>query len=125
MASLSTVEIFVYAALAVPVMYLLVKHGRHGLLGWLYLFAFCSLRVIGGVLDRKGSSAAGIVANIGLSPLILAASGILHEAYVPVTIFSVLQSPSRLRYSIVGTIEPPVGIRRLSGRLCWRFICSF
>ena len=80
MSSITTAQLAIYAALAIPVLFLLVKHGRPGLLGWGYLFAFCSLRIIGGALSIKGSDSATIVANIGLSPLLLSAGGILHES---------------------------------------------
>jgi hypothetical protein len=74
---LLTAELAIYAILALPVLYLLFRHSTAGLLGWFYLFAFCSLRIVGGALT---SSSAGIISSIGLSPLLLAASGILHEA---------------------------------------------
>lgn len=80
---LSAASLAIYAILAIPVLYLLVKHGCPGLMGWLLLFAFCTLRIIGGALVVKSSShsaSASIISNIGLSPLLLAASGILQEA---------------------------------------------
>lgn len=82
MSALSAAQLAIYAVLAVPVLFITFKHGRPGLLGWIYLFAFCSLRVVGGAMDLSGSSAAAIISNIGLSPLVLATSGILHEACV-------------------------------------------
>ncbi len=75
--SLLTAELAIYATLSPPVLYLLIRHSPAGLLGWFYLFAFCTLRIVGGALS---SSSAGIISSIGLSPLLLAASGILHEA---------------------------------------------
>lgn len=79
--SLSAATCAIYVILAIPVLYLLVKHGRHGLLGWLFLFFFCTLRIVSGALAIKSSSpAASIISNVGLSPLLLATTGILHEA---------------------------------------------
>lgn len=79
--SLSAATLAIYIILAIPVLFLLVKHGRHGLLGWFFLFIFCSLQIIGSALAVKGSSpSASIISNVGLSPLLLAAAGILHEA---------------------------------------------
>lgn len=75
--SLLTAELAIYAILSIPVLYLLVRHSPAGLLGWFYLFAFCSLRIVGGAIS---SSSAGLISSIGLSPLLLAASGLLHEA---------------------------------------------
>jgi len=83
---LDTAQLAVYAILSIPIIYVLWKHGRTGLLGWIYFFAFASLRVIGGAMamaaDKKGtpSVSATIISNIGLSPLILGISGTLHEA---------------------------------------------
>ena len=80
MHTLSVAELVIYVLLALPVVYVLVKHGKQGLLGWIYLFAFCALRIIGAGLDISGSKSASIISNIGLSPLILASNGVLHEA---------------------------------------------
>ncbi|KAJ6189014.1 hypothetical protein N7519_003922 [Penicillium mononematosum] len=79
--SLSAATCAIYAVLAIPVLYLLVRHGRYGLLGWLFLFFFCILRIIGGALAvNDTSAAANIISSVGLSPLLLATAGILHEA---------------------------------------------
>lgn len=80
MTATSTAELAIYAVLSIPTIYILIKHGRTGLLGWLYLFAFCTLRIVGGAMDLSGNTAAGIISSVGLSPLLLATSGILHEA---------------------------------------------
>ncbi|KAL2196106.1 hypothetical protein P885DRAFT_61306 [Corynascus similis CBS 632.67] len=74
---LSTAELAIYAILCLPVLYLLVRHSPVGLLGWFYLLAFCTLRIVGAAVS---ASSAGIISSVGLSPLLLAASGILHEA---------------------------------------------
>ncbi|OQE40013.1 hypothetical protein PENCOP_c006G05633 [Penicillium coprophilum] len=79
--SLSTATCAIYTVLAIPVLYLLVRHGRCGLLGWLFLFFFCTIRVIGGALAiKKTTVAANIISSVGLSPLLLATASILHEA---------------------------------------------
>ncbi|GFF74390.1 hypothetical protein CNMCM6936_000548 [Aspergillus lentulus] len=79
--SLAAATCAIYAVLAIPVLYLLVRHGRYGLLGWLFLFFFCTLRIIGGALAvNNPSTAATIISSVGLSPLLLATAGILHEA---------------------------------------------
>ncbi|KAK8062158.1 hypothetical protein PG997_014255 [Apiospora hydei] len=80
--ALPTVTLAIYAVLSIPVLFCLVRHGRTGLVGWFYLLVFCTLRIVGGALamnSNKNSSSASLIANIGLSPLLLAASGILHE----------------------------------------------
>ncbi|CAG8153467.1 unnamed protein product [Penicillium salamii] len=79
--NLCAAELAIYIALAIPILYLLAKHGRQGLLGWLFLFIFSSLRIVGSALGLKSSSpTASIISSVGLSPLLLATSGILHEA---------------------------------------------
>ncbi|PTB42441.1 uncharacterized protein TrAFT101_008465 [Trichoderma asperellum] len=80
MTATSTAELAIYATLSIPNIYILLKHGRSGLLGWAYLLAFCTLRIVGGAMDLSGSTSAGIISSVGLSPLLLAASGILQEA---------------------------------------------
>lgn len=80
MTATSTAELAIYATLSIPNLYILFKHGRAGLLGWAYLFAFCTLRIVGGAMDLSGSTSAGIISSVGLSPLLLAAFGILQEA---------------------------------------------
>ena len=80
MTSTSTAEMVLCAILLPVIAYILFKHGWNGLLGWLYLFIFALLRVIGGAMTISGNSSASTISNIGLSPLVLAAAGILHES---------------------------------------------
>lgn len=80
MTATSTAELAIYAILSIPNIYILFKHGRTGFLGWIYLFVFCTLRIVGGAMDLAGSTAAGLISSVGLSPLLLAAFGILREA---------------------------------------------
>ncbi|KAJ3498113.1 hypothetical protein NLG97_g1377 [Lecanicillium saksenae] len=80
MNDVTTAQMAIYAVLIMPTLYLLVRHGKAGLLGWFYFTTFCMLRILGGALALSGSKSATIIANVGLSPLLLAASGILHES---------------------------------------------
>ncbi|UNI22778.1 hypothetical protein JDV02_008634 [Purpureocillium takamizusanense] len=77
-------QLALYAPLALPTLYLLYSHGRHGLLAWLYLLAFCILRVTGAAMGLNDPHNAGsqIISSIGLSPLLLSIDGVLHEARV-------------------------------------------
>jgi hypothetical protein len=77
-------QLALYAPLTLPTLYLLYRHGHHGLLAWLYLLAFCVLRVTGGAMGLNDPHNAGaqIISSIGLSPLLLSIDGVLHEAYV-------------------------------------------
>ena len=80
MTALTTAELAIYAVLVLPTLFILYKHGKPGILGWTYLFIFCTLRIIGGAMFLSKSSSAVTVSNIGLSPLLLSAAGVLHEA---------------------------------------------
>lgn len=81
MNALSIAELAIYLILSIPVLYILVKHLWQGFMGWLFLFVFCTLRLIGAALSiNSDSTSGGIIASVGLSPLLLAAAGILHEA---------------------------------------------
>lgn len=85
MSGIDTAQLAIYATFSLPILYILTRHGLPGLLGWAYLFAFCTLRIVGAALALgKGNvESAAIISNIGLSPLLLATSGVLHEAYAP------------------------------------------
>ncbi|KAG0646430.1 hypothetical protein D0Z07_7622 [Hyphodiscus hymeniophilus] len=77
------IEVAVYIALVSPITYILLKHGRKGILGWLALQSFCFTRIIGNILvlkDGDNSTAATIINSIGLSPLLIGTIGIIHEA---------------------------------------------
>ena len=80
---LAVLEVAVYIFLVNPATYVLFKHGRKGILGWLAIQSFCFVRIIGNILvlkDGEKSTAATIVSSIGLSPLLVGTIGILHEA---------------------------------------------
>jgi hypothetical protein len=85
-ASLAAALVAIYAVLSLPVLYIAFRHGLRGgaLVGWGYLFIFCTLKMVGnGIqLGNPESSGAAIVSSVGLSPLLLAAAGILHEGYM-------------------------------------------
>ncbi|KAI1488482.1 hypothetical protein F5X96DRAFT_645365 [Biscogniauxia mediterranea] len=74
----------IYILLFIPTIYIAIKHGfRHAaILGWGYLLAFYTIRVVSSALELHdpASRSAGVVSSIGLSPLLLATGGILHES---------------------------------------------
>jgi len=82
--SLAKATIAIYVILTIPTLFVAVKHGLRHLLGWAFLFVFLTLKMIGSGLALKSSpgSSASIVSSIGLSPLLIAAAGVLHEASV-------------------------------------------
>jgi hypothetical protein len=80
---LSAAKLAIYLILVQPALFCLWKHGRTGFLGWLYVQIFCVLRIATGAIGLHGNQtgeAAVILNSVGLSPLLLAISGILHEA---------------------------------------------
>lgn len=82
---LAIASIVIYVILLQPSLYCLWKHGWPGSLGWGYLQVFCLLRIIGNAIELQSQTVSEktlIVSNIGLSPLLLATAGILHEALV-------------------------------------------
>ncbi|KAL7928225.1 hypothetical protein V8C35DRAFT_333375, partial [Trichoderma chlorosporum] len=80
---LSAAKLAIYLVLVQPALFCLWKHGKTGFLGWLFVQVFCVLRIATGGIGLHGSQkgeAAVILNSIGLSPLLLAIAGILHEA---------------------------------------------
>jgi prolipoprotein diacylglyceryltransferase len=80
---IAAAKLALYIILVQPAIYCLFKHGKTGFIGWLYVQIFCVLRIVTGGIGLNGTSSSTgtvILNSIGLSPLLLAASGILHEA---------------------------------------------
>ena len=83
---LSIAELVVYLLLLPLAVCCLFRHGKYGILGWIYLVAFCVLRMVGAALlinsENKGtvSTTALIINGVALSPLLLSTAGILHES---------------------------------------------
>ena len=91
---LELAQIIFYALATLPAIYCFAAHGKHGLAGWLYVIAMCGLRLVGNAMAYHALTSTGqpnktasIINGIGLSPILLAALGILHEAYVYITSF--------------------------------------
>ncbi|KFY02097.1 hypothetical protein V490_00638 [Pseudogymnoascus sp. VKM F-3557] len=85
--SLVIASLAIYLFLLQPVTYCLWKHGKQGILGWIALHSLCVIRIVGNAVQLNaynnhstGGIATLILQSVGLSPLILAAVGILHEA---------------------------------------------
>lgn len=86
------VELVIYGILAPFTVYLLYRHGRNGLLGYFYLNAYCLIRIIADIIELLPgnrdptpghiTTAQAVLSAVGLSPLLLALSGFLHEAHV-------------------------------------------
>ncbi|KAI9924789.1 hypothetical protein MW887_006645 [Aspergillus wentii] len=81
MNTLLLAQLIIYIILIQPITYITYRHGLHGLLGWGYLSIFCTLRIVGGGLGfNRDSTVAYIINSVGISPLLLAVDGVLHEA---------------------------------------------
>lgn len=80
--AVATAQLGIYAVLALPTIWILFLHPKSRLLGWFYLFVFCTLRIVGDVMLRQDplSTGAAVITSIGISPLLLATLGVLHEA---------------------------------------------
>lgn len=86
---LAVAELIIYILFLPIAVFILIRHGRHGAIGWGFLVAFCLLRIIADGLqidnqikENNGESidsTAAIVNSVGISPLLLALSGILSE----------------------------------------------
>jgi len=83
--SLSAAELAIYLVALPPTIWLLFKHGRRAFLAYLYLTIFETLRIVAGALqisahnEHKFSASGAILDSVGLSPLLLASAGFLHE----------------------------------------------
>jgi hypothetical protein len=84
--SLSITTIILYTLLILPTFYIWRRHGKPGFLAYNFIYAFCATRITGSALsivavhDTSLETAAAIVNSIAISPLMLAALGVLHEA---------------------------------------------
>jgi hypothetical protein len=84
---LSSVELALYALLAPLALFIFYRHGRHGILGYLYLNLAIAVRIAAAISQLINNNATtpsittSILSSIGLSPLLLAISGILHELH--------------------------------------------
>ncbi|KAI1441333.1 hypothetical protein F5Y02DRAFT_399866 [Annulohypoxylon stygium] len=76
--------LIIYLTLSLPAIFVAFKHGfKHGaIVGWFFLFTFCTLRIVASAIELHDatSSGASLVASIGLSPLLAATCGVLHES---------------------------------------------
>lgn len=83
------VELVIYLLLAPIIAYLTFRHGRHGALAFFYINAFTAVRIIADIINivqrnqstTNPSLAATILSSVGLSPLLLAFSGLIHEIH--------------------------------------------
>lgn len=86
---LSCVELALYFIISPLALFIAYRHGRHGTLGYLYLNLSIGIRIAADIAqlvdDKKDATtpslATTVLSSIGISPLLLAMSGILHELH--------------------------------------------
>jgi hypothetical protein len=86
---LSVVELALYLVLTPITAFLAFRHHLHGLLGHFYLNIFCVIRVVADIVaiaqrnhdPSKPTIINAVLSSIGLSPLILALAGFIHETH--------------------------------------------
>jgi prolipoprotein diacylglyceryltransferase len=81
---LAIAELIIYLILLPIVIFILIKHGRRGFEGWGFLIVFCVLRLTSSGIqigDSNSTSTTGAIINsVGISAILLALSGVIHEA---------------------------------------------
>lgn len=86
---LSIAELVIYILLTPIIVYVLIRHGKPGYLGWGFLIIFCGLRLVSdgiqianhkhAAADGSASGSGAIINSIGLSGLLYSLCGIIHE----------------------------------------------
>lgn len=104
--SLALAELIYYIPSTIPVLFLLWRHRRH-FLGWLFLFVFASLQIVGsGMTISAGengtpSATAITLTSVGMSPLMLAIAGVIHEW---VDLSGILKSANKRKWAWVAVV---------------------
>ncbi|TVY83228.1 hypothetical protein LSUE1_G004414 [Lachnellula suecica] len=84
--ALSIATIIIYVLLLNPILYALYRHHRYGILAFLPLSSFCVLKIVASIIQLRAEATnssmtnALLLNNIGLSPLLIGALGLLHES---------------------------------------------
>lgn len=124
----SLAVLIIFITLSVPTLFVTFKHGVRGwaILGWGYLFIFCSLKIIGSgmALGDPESSGATIVSSVGLSLLLLALSGVLHEASVFHLSMSGLGTKLMLHFTVDSTSPALLGAAQTTSKTSCSSLCS-
>jgi hypothetical protein len=90
---LSIAELAIYIILVPVVVYILIRHGKAGYLGWGFLIVFCGLRLASDGIQignnnnasngQPVGSSGAIINAIGLSGLLYSLCSIIHVRSVP------------------------------------------
>ncbi|KAJ5748231.1 uncharacterized protein N7511_009927 [Penicillium nucicola] len=83
-------ELIIYIPTAILTIWVVLRHGFHKQLGWIYLSIFCGIRVGGAVMEilstknpdnANDKEWAVILQSVGLSPLLLSTLGLLKRVF--------------------------------------------
>jgi hypothetical protein len=89
--NIAIAELVIYAPVALISLFVVLKHGFHRQLGWIYLFILSGIRIAGGVMEILSHNNpsntnyeewAVILQSVGLSPLLLSSLGLLKRMFV-------------------------------------------
>ncbi|PWY69702.1 hypothetical protein BO70DRAFT_343954 [Aspergillus heteromorphus CBS 117.55] len=87
-------ELVVYIPTALVTIVVVLRHGFHRQLGWIYLCIFCALRIGGAIMEilsekhpdnANDKEWATILQSVGLSPLLLSTLGLLKRIFDEIT----------------------------------------
>ncbi|KAB5582950.1 hypothetical protein GE09DRAFT_1181850 [Coniochaeta sp. 2T2.1] len=88
--SVAIAELVVYIPTALVTIWVVLRHGTHKQLGWIYLAIFCGIRIAGSVFEilshnnpsnSSDEEWALILQSVGLSPLLLSTLGLLKRVF--------------------------------------------
>lgn len=77
-----------YLIMMVPTIHIMDRHGKYGIIGWIYLVVFYFMRWIGASMQVYASKhgeisvSGAIVSTTALGAYVLAVAGILHQGSV-------------------------------------------
>ncbi|XRM42652.1 hypothetical protein ABZX51_005861 [Aspergillus tubingensis] len=83
-------ELIVYIPISLVTLFVVLRHGFHRQLGWIYLFIFSGVRIAGAVMEvlsdlhpdnTSDVEWAIILQSVGLSPLLLSSLGLLKRVF--------------------------------------------
>ncbi|GLA12561.1 hypothetical protein AnigIFM62618_008507 [Aspergillus niger] len=83
-------ELIVYIPISIVTLFVVLRHGFHRQLGWIYLFIFSGVRIAGAVMEILSETHpdnttdlewAIILQSVGLSPLLLSSLGLLKRVF--------------------------------------------
>jgi len=79
---LAVSELVIYSIFFLAGVFVLIRHGRRGLMAWFFFLVFCILRLVAsGIRVHENSTTGAIINSVGLAGLLLTTLGVIHEAH--------------------------------------------